>query len=226
VSYEPALIIFDFDGVVLESADIKTRAFARLFADQPEHVDAIVDLHLRLAGVSRYEKFRLIYEEILERPLRKREMRRLGEDFSEIALEEILDCPFVPGAREFLERHHEAKGLYVASGTPEEELRHIVSERGLDPFFRGVYGTPALKADIALRILDETGAEAHEAVFIGDAGTDLEGARGAGVGFIGRLPADGSNPFADEDVPVVADLAELEREWPRICARLLADSPA
>jgi beta-phosphoglucomutase-like phosphatase (HAD superfamily) len=46
-------IVFDFDGVILESADIKTNAFRALFASYPEHVDQIVDFHLRNAGVSR-----------------------------------------------------------------------------------------------------------------------------------------------------------------------------
>ena len=37
-------IIFDFDGVILESAEIKTVAFRRLFEDDyPEEVEEIVD---------------------------------------------------------------------------------------------------------------------------------------------------------------------------------------
>jgi phosphoglycolate phosphatase len=227
VSTEPRVIIFDFDGVVLESADIKTRAFARLFEKHPdEHVEAIVDLHLSLAGVSRYEKFKLIYKDILELPLDNDELQRLGDEFSRIALEEILTCDFVPGAREFLQRRHRTQGLFVASGTPEGELRHIVRERRLERFFQGVYGTPAVKADIARKILEETDTDPQDAVFIGDATTDLEGARGAGVHFIGRRPPDVPDPFEGEAVPVVADLDELGREWPRICARLHAGSPA
>jgi phosphoglycolate phosphatase-like HAD superfamily hydrolase len=227
VSTEPRIIIFDFDGVVLESADIKTRAFALLFKEHSEEqVEAIVDLHLSLAGVSRYEKFKLIYRDILERPLDDSELERLGDEFSRIALEEVLACDFVPGARQFLQRRYRTQALYVASGTPEEELRRIVRERGLERFFTGVYGTPAVKGEIARRILDETGTEPHEAVFIGDALTDLEGAREAGTHFIGRRPADVRDPFEGESFPVVDDLEELGREWPRICARLHAGSPA
>lgn len=220
MSSEPTVIVFDFDGVILESADIKTRAFGRLFEHHPDHVEAIVELHLRLAGVSRFEKFKLIHADILDLPLDDTELERLGEEFSRLALEEILRCPFVPGAREFLAARHETHRLFVASGTPQEELRQIVRERKLERFFEGIYGTPAEKAEIAKRILAETGAERHEAVFVGDATTDLDGARGAGVPFIGRLPASGPNPFEGEGVPVVADLRELAREWPRICAEL------
>jgi HAD superfamily hydrolase (TIGR01509 family) len=223
---EPRLIVFDFDGVILESADIKTHAFARLFEHHPEHVEAIVELHLRLAGVSRFDKFRMIYEDILDVPLDDVELGRLGDEFSRIALQEILECPFVPGAREFLRTRSAHQGLYVASGTPEEELRDIVRARKLDRFFDGVYGTPAVKADIALRILADTGAAPHEAVFVGDATTDLEGARGAGMPFVGRVAPGTPNPFEGERVPVVSDLHELGREWPRICSELRASSLA
>jgi HAD superfamily hydrolase (TIGR01549 family) len=220
VTLDPHIVIFDFDGVILESADIKTRAFRRLFECHTEHVEAIVELHLRLAGISRFEKFRLIHQDILELPLDDADLERLGTDFSRLALEEIMECPFVPGAREFLEAWHGTHRLYVASGTPEEELRDIVRERGLAGFFTGVYGTPAGKTEIARRILRDEAAEPHEAVFVGDAMSDLEGARGAGVPFVGRLPSDVPNPFVEEPVPVVADLDELAREWPRVCAEL------
>jgi HAD superfamily hydrolase (TIGR01509 family) len=226
MSADPEIIIFDFDGVILESADIKTEAFARLFEGHPEHVDAIVELHLRHAGVSRYEKFRMIYEGILELPLGGDELERLGTEFSRLALDAILACPFVPGAREFLEERHRRHLLYVASGTPEEELRDIVRRRELNHFFRAVYGTPAIKEEISRRILDETGTEPRQAVFIGDATSDLDGARAAGVPFVGRVPAGRPNPFEGEPVPVVSDLLELAREWPRICADLQARSVA
>lgn len=214
-------VIFDFDGVILESADIKTHAFARLFEQHSEHVDAIVDLHLRLAGVSRYEKFKLIYADILGEPLDDDGLARLGEEFSAICLDEVLTCEFVPGAREFLEARAESHLLFVASGTPEGELRHIVEQRGLSEFFRGVYGTPDTKGVISRRILDEHGLERHEAVFIGDATTDLEGAEEAGIPFIGRVRPGDPNPFAgDGSIPLVDDLAQLDREWDAIVERL------
>ena len=50
------VIVLDFDGVIAETLDIKADAFAVLFADYPEHVEAIVRLHRENGGMSRYEK--------------------------------------------------------------------------------------------------------------------------------------------------------------------------
>ena len=54
-------IFFDFDGVLVESVDIKTTAFARLYAGHGEPVaDAVVAYHRQNMGTSRFVKFRYI----------------------------------------------------------------------------------------------------------------------------------------------------------------------
>ena len=57
-------IIFDFDGVLVESAEIKTEAFRQLFSSFPDKVHEIVEYHKRNMGISRYVKFRYFYENI------------------------------------------------------------------------------------------------------------------------------------------------------------------
>lgn len=206
-------LILDFDGIIVESVGIKTRAFRELFSRYPEHVDRIVDFHLMNDGLSRYKKFDHIYADILNEPLGEDLSRRLGERFSELALDEIKKCPFVPGAVELLKTYSRKVPIYVASGTPEPELREIVAARGLAGYFSGVYGTPATKSEITEAILGREGFKARDCLFVGDTLTDYTEAAKAGVRFIGRwdgkLPP--KNPFIGLDVPVVADLVELAR---------------
>ncbi len=201
--------VFDFDGVIAESTEIKTEAFRRLF-DGDERA---VEYHVANMGVSRYDKFRHITAEILGRTYTREDERRLGEQFSELVVDEVVRCPFVPGARALLERLAGELPLFVASSTPEEEVRRIVELRGLQPFFRGVYGTPATKAEILRRIVSDGDYDRSEVVMVGDARSDLNGAREAGVRFVGRVPDGASDPFAKERVPVVRDLSELDRRW-------------
>jgi len=54
-------IIFDFDGVILESVGVKKEAFRRLFQYYPEKVDEIVNYHMQQGGLSRYRKFQHIF---------------------------------------------------------------------------------------------------------------------------------------------------------------------
>ena len=75
-------IIFDFDGVLVESMGIKAEAFCYLFRDFPHLKKKILDLHMSRGGMSRWEKFRIIYEEYLGEPLTEAKKNQLGKEFS------------------------------------------------------------------------------------------------------------------------------------------------
>ncbi|NJL53843.1 HAD family hydrolase [bacterium] len=207
-------IAFDFDGVILESTGIKTQAFLELFRDYPEHQDAILKLHLSQAGISRFEKFKVIYRDFLQKPLSPAQLDALGDRFSAIVRHQILTCPFVPGARALLERAQLDCLLFVVSGTPEAELREIVEQRHLTAFFTSVEGSPRAKRDILQGILHAYQLQPSEVVMIGDAIADLEGAHAVGIPFIGRVPPGQVNPFpAAGPRAIVPDLQELARNW-------------
>lgn len=218
---EPAAIILDFDGVIVESVEIKNLAFGELFrADYPEYVDEILRFQLENVGLSRLAKFPRIFEEILGRPFPDGELGRLDREFSQLVFDGVLHCPLVPGAERFLARRSPRCPLYVASATPEPEVRALVEQRGLAGHFRGVYGAPASKAEILRWILAGSGLEPGAALFVGDAVNDLNAARAVGMPFVGRVPAGGESPFPpDEGIPLVEDLDQLERDWNALLSR-------
>lgn len=199
------ILVLDFDGVVLDSVDIKTRAFRELYRHRPEHLEAITRLHQDNGGLSRYEKFRRIHREILDEPLDETELARLGERFAALVLDEVLRCPFIPGAEDFLRQESARRPVWVASGTPQEELRGIVRRRGLEGYFREVFGSPAAKADILQGILCAAGVGPDQAVFVGDATTDLRAAQAVGMPFVGLVAPGRASPFPP-GTPVVPDL--------------------
>ena len=204
-------IIFDFDGVLVESVDVKTRAFARIFEDEGvEVVKKVIDFHLMNGGLSRIRKFRYYYEEILKCSLSEDKLSELCNTFSQLVIDEVINSPYVNGAKEFLEKYHCDIDLYVASGTPEGELREIVRCREMDVYFKDIYGSPRQKGEIANSILQENGYNSSEVIFIGDSITDLNGAQDAGIGFIGRVADSGNDPFAGMGVKAIKDLNDLE----------------
>ena len=203
-------IIFDFDGVIAESVDIKTEAFASLFKDYPEKIGEVLKIHLSHGGLSRYVKFDMINDQILHIPLTEEKKKELGETFSEYVYKRVIECPLVKGAAEFLEKYYQKKDLYIVSGTPEEEIRKIVRERGLDKYFKKVYGAPRKKAELAAKILADNKNRRGDAVFVGDSLEDWEGADKAGIRFIGRVKE--TNPFEGKRYEaIIRDLSGLEK---------------
>lgn len=189
-------IVFDFDGVLVESVDVKTQAFAAIY--EPFGTDVmrrVVEWHLAHGGVSRFDKFRHFHREFLGQPLGAIEEQNLGRRFSQMVEEAVVESPWVPGAREFLEANYASIPLYLASGTPQEELRRIVARRDMAQYFRGIFGSPAKKDRILSNILTLERLAPERVLMVGDATTDLEGASQVGTAFIGRVPADKPNPF-------------------------------
>ena len=183
-----AAVVFDFDGVILESADVKTDAFVELYADHGADVAARVRAHhLANLGISRFKKFAWIAEHILGRPLSPADSAALGQRFTELSLARVLAAPFVPGADAALGVLG-ARGLplYVASGTPDDELRLIVERRGLAARFHEVHGTPREKPEILRDLLARLGLAPGQLLFIGDGMSDFKAARAVGSAFLAR----------------------------------------
>lgn len=183
-------IVFDVDGVLLESLSVKTQAFAALFSDHPEHVGAIVQFHLDNGGMSRYEKFRYIYKEILKRPLSEDEFDSLCFRFKELVLNGVLNCDMVEGAREFLDNYRTNYTFFVITATPHDEIREILTKRNLWHYFRAAYGSPMPKVEALAEILQRFSLGADEVVYVGDAINDYNAAVPLDVRFIGRLHGD------------------------------------
>jgi phosphoglycolate phosphatase-like HAD superfamily hydrolase len=214
-------IVFDFDGTLLESAEIKTDAFAELFRDHPQHQREILEYHLAHAGISRYLKFRAIYRDILKRPLVQEEEERLGLTFQRLIAEQIAVCPYVPGARAFLQTVAGQYKCFIASGTPDAELQPLVAQRGLEEFFDEVHGAPAAKAEILKSILRRHALAPSEVLSIGDALSDLEAARAEQIPFAGRVRLGEAVIFPHgSTVALFHDFEELAEEWSALLARV------
>lgn len=202
----PAAVLacaLDFDGVVLESVDVKLAAFKSLFAGRANaaRIAAYLEEH---NGVDRYTKFRHIWTEMLGLAYDADVEARLDAEFNALVFDAVCACPFVPGAEGFL--NGTKLPLYVVSAMPLRDLRLIVERRGLTPRFRGLYGAPGRKADQLREILGREGLAPDRLAFVGDSPNDYKAAREAGVRFVGRRNAE---DFGSADAEILPDLRGL-----------------
>ncbi len=203
-------IFFDFDGVIVESLDIKTQAFAELFKEEGEQiVRTVVDYHLQNAGVSRYDKCRHIYSDMLKRELTEDGLNQLCQRFSKLVTEAVIKAAYVKGANEFLQNHARKYKCFIVSATPQAEIEQILKQREIMNYFSGVYGSPKPKSKSVRDVLDEFSLSAKDSVYIGDAMSDLRAARDNSVNFIARI-VNNHGLFDDANCLKVKDLSNLE----------------
>ena len=204
-------VVFDFDGVLVDSVDVKTEAFVSLFEGEGEEVvRRVVDYHLEHGGISRLEKFRFIYREILCRPLSEEKLHFLCKNFSRIVVGQVVSTRWVDGAEEFLKRNKNNYKFFIVSGTPDEELRSIVKQRRINFLFDAVFGSPKAKDLLLNELVDLYDLRSNEVVFIGDAMTDWQAAKSAGIQFIWKRASKNTPPMLSFEGPIISNLHQLE----------------
>lgn len=194
-------LVFDCDGVLLNSNRVKTEAFAvvaRRWGPDAERL--LVSHHLANGGLSRYRKFEYFQKSILGQDPDAKLQHQLLAAFAAEVQHGLAICEVAPGLRALRTATSSAR-WFVASGGDEFELRAIFASRGLDDLFDGgIFGSPAEKSEIIRREVAR-GNLILPGVFFGDARADWEAASENGLSFV-----------------FVEDWSEMPN-WPQFCAK-------
>lgn len=177
-------IIFDCDGVLLNSNDIKSQAFYETVLDWGENAAAeFVSYHRKNGGVSRYEKLAYFVDRLTLSELESAALVKfLVEKYASILTNKLMKCEVAEGLSEFKELS--ACSWCVVSGGDQRELRELFPSLGIDYLFDlGIYGSPDKKEDIVRRLLS-SGKLGERVLFLGDSLYDCEVARSVGFEFV------------------------------------------
>lgn len=204
-------IFFDFDGVIAESVSAKTEAFRELYMPFGERIaNKVVEHHIMHGGVSRYEKFRIYHNTLLNKKITEQEVQQLAQQFSELVLEKVINSKEVLGANNFIIKHAKTLNLWIITGTPTSEINTIVKSRKLESFFVGLYGSPEKKKYWTEYIIEKHNLERDETIFLGDATTDYEAAQFSRLHFALREHEENTDIFKDYNGLRFRNFIELE----------------
>ena len=203
-------IIFDFDGVVLESLNVKTNAFKKLYEPYGSDISKkVVEHHLENGGVSRFDKIKFYHNIFLGEDIDEKKIQKIAQKFSEMVVNEIMKVPFVDGAKQFIEDNYKRYLMFISSATPTNELNFICKQRKIAKYFQGIFGSPDSKSKHISSIITNYSLNNREIVFIGDSSSDLDAANTHNLTFIARLSGV-SNNLVNEKY-TLSDLNKLGR---------------
>ncbi len=180
-------IIFDFDGVILDSMAVRELGFRKIFAGYDEVlIEELLQYHQENGGLSRYNKIAYFYNEILHESITQRQIDTLAAAFSEIMRETLTDRTFlIAETVDFLQRNYQVYRMHIASGSDQEELRYLCGELGVVDYFLSIYGSPVHKNNLVKMILSEYDYKKEETILIGDSMNDYTAAHVNGIDFYG-----------------------------------------
>lgn len=179
-------IIFDFDGVILDSNKAKGQAFVKLFKNQNQNIKKkIYDFHINNIGKSREYKIKHIIKNILKKKLSKNNLSFLSKKFSLIVFEKVIKSKYILGVKEFLKYNSANYNFHLSTATPYNEIISILQKKKIFNFFDSIHGSPESKDQHIKKILKNWKYKKKEIIFIGDSLNDYRVAKKNGIIFFG-----------------------------------------
>lgn len=211
-------IVFDCDGVVLDSNILKTEAYfrtAKNLGATDAQAQALVDYHVRLGGISRYHKFDYYLREILQQVVTDAAIQALLDEFARELEVGLMECDMAEGLLELRAATPDAK-WFILSGGDQQEIRSLFEKRKIEHLFDGgIFGSPDNKDTVLAR----EKASSHlplPALFVGDSKYDFDAASRAGLDFIFLSDwtevADWKDYCALNHIQVVANISHLSQK--------------
>lgn len=223
------VVVFDFDGTLVDSNAIKERCMQRTVSHLPGGPAALAEA--RQAGGNRYT----VFADVARRVTKSHDpnavvhqARELIDAYSRCCSRGIAAAAERRGARQTLdELARRGLRLWILSATPDRHLREILLRRGLLRRFRGALGSSFSKEQGLKWIMSKEHVRRDAVLLVGDGPDDQCAARAIGVSFAAmvverRITAAGR--FALRDlrplVPLVDSLNRKRRSLRTVESRL------
>ncbi len=178
------LWLFDCDGVILQSNQIKSQAMYQValhFSDE-KTARSFQQYHQINAGFTRFKKFNYLFDTLLNRQSFEEDYQQALVMFSQMCIGQLIDCPLTQDAEKLLLQIPKSADKYIISAAAEVDLQHVFAKKGLDHLFAGINGGPRTKVEIFADVL-----ACHpnsKAIFFGEAKADYLVAEKYNIDFV------------------------------------------
>tara|TARA_Y100001968_G_scaffold331251_1_gene385325 strand:+ start:915 stop:1586 length:672 start_codon:yes stop_codon:yes gene_type:complete len=170
-------LIFDCDGVILNSNQIKTSSFRKILKGyNPDAIDDFIDYHKKNGGISRYIKLDYFLNHIAPKYSENhkhnpKELSNLIKKYSIECIKSLCKSQVTQNLKEMRETTGDIP-WFVVSGGDQNELRKVFKQKKIyDYFTGGIFGSPEKKIDILNREIKKRNID-YPALMFGDSKLD------------------------------------------------------
>ncbi|MDW5288999.1 HAD family hydrolase [Formosa sp. PL04] len=180
-------ILWDFDGVILDSMEVRDFGFKEIFKPFSDtDVERLITYHRINGGLSRYVKIRYFYEEILNQNISDDVVTFYANKFSEIMRKELTNPNnLISDSLNYIKSQYQNYNFHIVSGSDQNELRFLCDELGISKYFQTIHGSPTPKKLLVEHLLAKYNYAIEETCLIGDSVNDYEAAMDNKIEFYG-----------------------------------------
>ena len=180
-------ILWDFDGVILDSMPIRDFGFRKIFGNYPnEVVEEFLQYHRLNGGLSRFHKIKYFYNTLLNKKISEKQIKDYVGQFTIIMKDELTNKKYlIIDTLEFIKRNNYKYNFHIVSGSEHHELNYLCEKLDLTDYFLSINGSPTPKNDLVKNLLVQEQYKKNETILIGDSLNDYKAAEENGIDFYG-----------------------------------------
>lgn len=214
------VIVFDFDGVLVDSNSLKYHVYFDLLSDVEGISHALIEnaFSEHPKDQTRFELLNRIFSKLGKSGDELSDLVKIyAERYDDAVQIGIKNIGLVQGALHVLESIHKKYYLYINSATPESSLQTTVDELSIRKYFKGIYGKEIIGMDSVAdskelnleKIMEAEKADGNEILFVGDGEVDRSAAKAYGCHFIG-IANDSNSWVENENFKILKSVADLK----------------
>ncbi|MFT4304858.1 MAG: HAD family hydrolase [Candidatus Woesearchaeota archaeon] len=167
-------VIFDFDGTLIKSENIKLNSFIQIFYEKYNKKKGIKKIYNPLIGKATIDKkIEIIIENILKRKSTKKEIKEFKKEFSKRYKQNLSTCPVISCIYLIDYIKANTKYLFVVSLHEKKDVKDILKHCSLFDLFTNVYGGPKNKKENIINLMKKYKLNNKDILYIGDTENDI-----------------------------------------------------
>ena len=177
-------IIFDFDGVLINSNQIKSNCFRDVSIKYGDNFsEKLVLYHQENGGISRHIKFKYFFNEILKLSNHQKEYDEILNDYSKCVTNKIIEAEKFEDYN-LITKLYEHDNFHIVSGSDQKELIEITKLIGVYKYFQNnIYGSPKNKDQIFKENIKSKKIK-YPAIYFGDSKYDYISSSNNNIDFV------------------------------------------
>jgi len=178
-------ILFDFDGVLIDSMPIRNDGFKTIFEDfNIHHVQELSEYHNKNGGLSRYHKIEYFFNNILKKEISKEKVNEYASSFSKIMKKKLNNKDLlIDVSIDFVKKNFNTYNFHIVSGSDQEELIFLCKKLSISKYFKSIHGSPTTKSTLIKNLIYKYNYQNSSTALIGDSINDYDAAKLNNISF-------------------------------------------
>tara|TARA_B100001059_G_scaffold236519_1_gene287479 strand:- start:741 stop:1358 length:618 start_codon:yes stop_codon:yes gene_type:complete len=190
-------ILFDFDGVIINSVNVRTEGLKQTFQNySKEKIEKLEIFHLQNRGLTKREKIKFFYNSILNKKITSKKIDYYSNEITKNIGNKLENKKLlINDTFKYINKNYKKINMHIVSACEHKELINLTRKLNIEKYFCSINGSPQKKNLLIKEVLITHKYKNKNTIYIGDAINDYFAAKKNNIEFYGFNNIDLKNKY-------------------------------